>query len=361
MAGIPLRVSPSWFLVAALLTVLFAPVVEDNVPGVGGWSYAVAAAFAVLLYASVLVHELGHALVARAFGLPVRQITLHLLGGFTEIEQESRKPSEELLIAAAGPALSLAIGFGALPLLIPLEPRTVSYVLVLQLAAANLLVGVFNLLPGLPLDGGRVLRAVVWGATGRPLTGTRVAAHVGRVMAAGVLALPFLLAWWEGGTPTVFGVIWAGLLAVFIWGGASQALRSAQLRERLPGLHARTLTRRALPVHGEVPVAEALRRARAAQAAALVVTDSDDRPLGLVSEAAVNAVPEERRPWVSIGTLSRRIEPALVLRADLSGDRLVDALRAHPASEYLVVDEHGNVFGVLAAADVERALVGAPR
>ena len=109
---------------------------------------------------------------------------LHLLGGFTEIEQESRKPGQELLIAAAGPALSLVLGLGALLLLIPFEPRTVSHVLVLQLAAANLLVGVFNLLPGLPLDGGRVLRAIVWGATGKPLTGTRVAAHVGRVMGA---------------------------------------------------------------------------------------------------------------------------------------------------------------------------------
>jgi Zn-dependent protease len=361
IAGIPLRVSPSWFLVAALLTVIFAPVVEDYVPELGAWSYAVAAAFAVLLYASVLVHELGHALVARAYGLPVRRITLHLLGGFTEIEQESRKPSQELLIAAAGPTLSLAIGLGALPLLVPLEPRTVSYVLVLQLAYANLLVGVFNLLPGLPLDGGRVLRALVWGATGKPLTGTRVAAHVGRAMAAVVLALPFLLAWLSGGSPTVFGVVWAGLLAVFIWGGATQALRSAEVRERLPSLQARALTRRALPVQGQVPVAEALRRARAAAATALVVTDTEDRPLGLVNEAAVNAVPEDRRPWVGIGTLARRIEPSLVVPIHLSGDQLVATLRAHPASEYLVVDERGDVYGVLATADVERALVGAPR
>lgn len=357
--GIPVAVSPTWFLVAGLITYAFAPGIAARVPGLGGWSYVVAFAFAVLLYLSVLLHELSHSLLALRFGLPVRRITLHLLGGVSEIEGEPPTPGRDFLVAIAGPLVSLAVGGVGYLLTQALPPETVAYVLVGELTIANLLVGVFNLLPGLPLDGGRCVQAVVWKLTGDRLRGLRAAAWAGRVVAAVVLVVPFLLARWRGFTPDIVDFLWGALLASFIWAGATQALAVAKVRERLPTLSARTLTRRALPVAPGLPLSEALRRAIEAGAQALVVVDGDGRPVGLVNDAAVVATPEHRRPWVEVGTLARRIEPGLVLRSDLTGEDLVRAMGASPSPEYLVVDPAGLVYGVLMTEDVERAFAGA--
>ncbi|KWX09272.1 hypothetical protein TR74_10570, partial [Carbonactinospora thermoautotrophica] len=129
------------------------------------------------------------------------------------------------------------------------------------------------------------------------------------------------------------------------------------IRERLPLLRARTLTRRALPVSADLPLSEALRRAGEVGANAFVVVDHEDKPVAVVSGAAVAAVPPQRRPWVQVGHLARTLEPGMIISAELSGERLIAALRAVPATEYLVVEPTGEVFGVLAAADVERAFV----
>src|SRR5215470_20012143 len=164
--GIPVFISPYWFLVAGVLVVLYSNsgalpgTVQDSVP-----RYLVAVAFVVLLYLSVLIHELSHSLVARGFRLPVRRILLYPLGGFSEIEREPPTPGQEFLVSAAGPFISLvlaAVGFG---LARAFHPSGVPGVLLGQLVIANLLVGVFNMLPGLPLDGGRMLRAGVWKLT----------------------------------------------------------------------------------------------------------------------------------------------------------------------------------------------------
>jgi CBS domain-containing protein len=151
-------------------------------------------------------------------------------------------------------------------------------------------------------------------------------------------------------------VIWGGLLGAFIWVGSSLAIVQGGVQQRLPGVSARSLTRRAIPVTVDLPLGEALRRAEAAGARGLVVVDSGGTPVGLVAEEAVRSVPVERRAWVSVGDLSRRLEPALTLQAELDGQQLVEAITASPASEYLVVEANGDVYGMLAAADVERAL-----
>ena len=157
--GIPVYISPYWFLIAGVFILLYSNSLQQAVHG--NLRYLVAAVFVVLLYASVLVHELSHCVVALAFGLPVRRVLLYPLGGFSEIEKEAPTPAREFLVAAAGPAISLvlaAVGYG----LSKLVPYGTAHVLVTQLMWANLLVGLFNLLPGLPLDGGRMLRAGIW-------------------------------------------------------------------------------------------------------------------------------------------------------------------------------------------------------
>lgn len=354
--GVPVYVTPTWFLVAALITVGFAPVVEDHVVGIGQWKYAVSLTFAVLLYLSVLIHELSHTVVALRFGLPVRRISLYLLGGVSEIEKPAPTPGKDAAIAVAGPLVSLLLGGIAYVVSRQLDQLTVGWLLAQALMGSNLIVGAFNLLPGLPLDGGRVLSAAVWKVTAKRESGTVVAAWAGRVVAVVVLVSPILLSIRSGIDPGLTDLVWGALLASFIWMGASQSLAAAQVQRKIPTLSARALTRRAIPVPFDTPLAEALRRLAESGARGLVVVSADGTPVGIVNEAAVRATPEARRPWVPVGDLSRRIHPDHVVAASLAGEDLVRALTRLPATEYLVVEANGDIYGVLASADVERAV-----
>jgi Zn-dependent protease len=354
--GVPVYVTPTWFIVAALITIGFAPTVENQVLGIGEARYAVSLTFAILLYVSVLIHELSHTLVALHYGLPVRRISLYLLGGVSEIEKPAPTPGQEAGIAVAGPLVSLLLGGGAYGLMQVLEHGTVARVLAFALMSSNLVVGIFNLLPGLPLDGGRVLSAGVWKITAARETGAVVAAWCGRGVAVVVLVLPLLLSRQAGRNPDLVDIVWGALLASFIWTGATQALAAAQIQRKIPALSARALTRRAIPVPFDTPLSEALRRLAESGARGLVVVSADGTPVGIVNEAAVKATPENRRPWVPVGDLSRRIEPDHVVAASLAGEDLVRALTRLPATEYLVVEANGEIYGVLASADVERAV-----
>jgi Zn-dependent protease/CBS domain-containing protein len=349
--GIPVYISPYWFVVAAIFIVFYA---NDLAPTLhGATRYVVAAAFFVLLYLSVLVHELSHSVVARAFGLPVRRILLYPLGGFSEIEREPQTPGREFLVSAAGPALSIVLGAAGYGLRQVISPDSITGSLVFELMWANFWVGGFNLLPGLPLDGGRMLRAVIWKVTGRPASSTIAAAWAGRAIAVALIPITFLLF-----RRDAYLAVWAAIIAIFMWTGATHAIKVTRLRERLPSLQARKLARKAVSVGADTPLAEAIRRADESQARAVVVVDHDDKPIAIVNETAVMATPPQRRPWIEAGSLARTLEPNMVLPADLSGMALLDAIRRAPASEYLLVEPSGQVYGVLAARDVDHAFAG---
>lgn len=354
--GVPIYVAPTWFLVAALITWYFAGTVERTVPELGPWRYAVSLSFAVLLYASVLIHELSHTVVALRAGLPVRRISLYLLGGVSEIEKSAPRPGVEAAIAVAGPAVSLLLG--GLGLLVGsfLEGGTVAYLLVAALMWSNFVVGIFNLLPGLPLDGGRVLSAAVWKVTGRPYTGAIVASWAGRVLAVLVFALPLLRAATADASPNIVDLVWGALLASFIWVGATQSLHIAKLQRRIPSLSARNLTRPALLVQADMPLAEALRQAGEAQLGAVVVVNAEGEPIAVVNGAAVSATPQERHPWVPVRDVARQLEAANIVSSELVGEDLINALTSLPAQEYVVMDPHGRLVGVLVTRDVERAV-----
>ncbi|MGW7368575.1 site-2 protease family protein [Streptomyces sp. NPDC054841] len=366
--GVPVYVAPSWFLVAALITWVFGGQLDRALPGLGAARYLVALFFAVAFYASVLVHELAHTVVALRYQLPVRRIQLQFFGGVSEIEKESETPGREFVLAFVGPLLSLVLAGVFYLGMYVVEPGTVPRVLLAGLMISNLIVAAFNLLPGLPLDGGRMLRAVVWKITGKPMSGTVAAAWVGRALAVAVLVgLPLLThtgtlgnpAKELGGMDTVTDALLAAILAAIIWTGAGNSLRMARLREHLPELRARTLTRRAVPVESGTPLSEALRRANEAGARALVVVDGHGDPTALVRESAIVGVPEHRRPWVAVSGLAQELTDGMRVPAELAGEALLDRLRATPASEYLVVEETGEIYGVLSTADVERAFVQA--
>jgi Zn-dependent protease/CBS domain-containing protein len=359
IAGVPIFLASSWFIYAAIITLVFAPAVESRAPNLGNGKYVVAALFAVFLCVSVLIHELGHALTAKAYGLGVRRITLSLLGGMTEMNAEEKSPGQQAVVSGAGPLLSLLLGVGGLWVSHGLREGTVPQLLALAVGGSNLLVGVFNLLPGLPLDGGQLLRAALWKITGSWHRGTVAAAWAGRGLAVLVAVAPLVYEGARHESLDTFDLLWAWFIAFFVWGGASASLQGAQVRQRIPGLTARGLARRALAVPATMPIAEAVRRVAEAGARAAVVVDVDDKPVAIVSEAAVSATPPERRPWVTAGEVSRRLDPALVLTWDLTGEALLSAMAGNPASEYLVVDSDGRPYGVLSSADVERAFAAA--
>jgi Zn-dependent protease len=350
-------VSPYLVLVAAVLVALYGGA-EARPPGsLHGpvARYGVAAAFVVLLYVSVLLHELSHSVVAKAFKLPVKRIVLYPLGGFSVIEPEPPTPGQEFLVSIAGPAMSLVIagvGYAADRLV---HSTGVVHAILDLVVFSNLLVAIFNMLPGLPLDGGRVLRAGLWKLTGDAGSATVMAAWAGRILAIALVLAPMTVS--ALGDFSIAGPygLWLIVVAIFMWMGAGQALRSAKIRERLPSLQARALARRAIPVQSSLPLAEAMRRADLAQARALVVVDHDAKPIAIVNEGAVMATPEQRRPWVDAGSLARTLDDGMILPADLSGMDLIEAVSKVPASEYLLVEPSGQVYGVLARSDLDLA------
>jgi Zn-dependent protease len=353
IAGSDVLVSSSWFLVAGLIAFIMAPRVDQLAPGLGPAKYLAGFAFAIILYLSILLHEVSHAVVARHYGYPVRSITLHFLGGMTAVDGEARKPRQEFWIAVVGPLTSLAVGGVALALWF-LRPEGLLLMAVEGLAGANLLVGVLNLVPGLPLDGGRVLKSAVWKLTGDQHRGTIAAGWGGRVAAGLVLLWPLAQSSMLDTTPDLLDFVLAFIVATFLWSGATAAIASARVRRRLPQLVARDLARRALAVPEDLPLSEALRRAKEADAGGIITVTGTGMPVGMASEAAIAATPEDRRPWVATSTVSRTIE-GLRLPIDIEGEALVEAITRTPATEYLLVEADGTVYGVLSTADVDLA------
>jgi Zn-dependent protease len=354
IAGFDVLISSSWFVVAGLIAVIMAPRVEQVQPGLGGWKYVAGLTFAVVLYLSVLLHEASHALMARRQGFAVHSITLHFLGGMTAIEGEARTPRQEFLIAVVGPLTSLAVGAGAVALWF-VTPDGLLLLAVEGLAAANVLVGVLNLVPGLPLDGGRVLKAFVWRLSGSVHAGTIAAGWGGRVTAIAALCWPLAMEPLFGERADLLDYVLSAVIAAFLWSGATAAMAAARMRRRFPALVARNLARRTLAVPDDLPLSEAVRRAREAQAGSIVTVTSAGRPVGVVNEQALLAVPDDRRPWVSVSTVARNLHEGLSLPATITGEDLVRAISRTPAHEYLLIEEDGTIFGVLATADVDRA------
>jgi Zn-dependent protease len=354
IAGSDVLVSSSWFLIAGLIAVITAPAINRAEPGLGDLKYVAGLALAVLLYLSVLAHEASHALVARHFGLPVSHITLQFFGGMTSIDREPDSPKQEFWISVVGPLSSL--GVAAVSYLAYLVvPDGLIGLAFSGLAWTNLFVGIVNLVPGLPLDGGRILKAAVWGVSGDTYRGSIVAAWGGRVVALLAIGWPLLTAKVLGGQPTVVDFLFAGVISMFLWSGATAALESARIRSRLPHLVARDLARRTLTVPGELPLAEAVRRAQEAQAGSIVTVTAGGVPVGVVNEAALLSVPAERRPWVPTSSVTRTLDEGLRLPAGIGGEDLIRAISSRPAGEYLLLDPDGSIFGVLTTADVDRA------
>jgi Zn-dependent protease len=352
--GVPLYLSASWLLVLAFVTIAFADIFRRTVEGATGPTpYLLAAAYAVLSALCVLIHELGHVVAALSMGLRVRRVFVHLLGGVSEIEPEPEKASQEIIISAAGPVASAAIAgvawFGAT---ISPDHSAIGVELAI-LAWSNLAIAVFNALPGLPLDGGRVLRATVWAFSKSRVRGTIAAAWGGRVVAVAVAASGLLV---TDGRWQITSVIFTAGLGAFLWFAAGQSITAARLSALLPTVAVRDLVRPAIFLPADTPVAEALRRLWSQGARAIVVIDSTDVPRAIVTEALVNQVSDADRAWTILAEVADPIGASPVLDLDLSGRGLLELTAQRPSADYLVVAE-GRVVGVLSATDLRDALM----
>ncbi len=352
--GVPVYFAPSWIAIAAAVTVLYSALLRSAAHGVSVWaSYLAAFGFALALGLCVLAHEAGHTAVSLALGHPVRRIRIYLLGGVSELEGEIERPRDELLVAVSGPLVSAALAALTGMALLFVSSGTLPYAVLALLTWSNVAVAVFNLLPGLPLDGGRALRAVVWGTSHSARTGTVVAAWTGRVLGVVLILAPWF---WLATTWGPGAVLIAVASGVFILLGATRALSGLAVLERLAGLRVTDLLRSGVLVPADTSVAEAIRRARASSARGIVIVDAAGRPRAIVEENRVRDTPVERQPWTPVSAVARSLEPGLLLPSTLAGTALLEAVQAAPAGEYLVVAPDGRPAGILSAADLATAL-----
>ncbi|TCP50868.1 Zn-dependent protease [Tamaricihabitans halophyticus] len=352
VSGVPVLLAPSWWIGSLVVTVLYAPLVGRLLPEASSTlSWTLSATFAVLLGLSVLAHELGHCVVALRLGLPVRRLRLFLLGGIAEIGRTPKRPGHEGLVAVAGPAVSAvlaAIGTGLL-LIVPLEGAL--WLLVLEFAVANIAVTVFNMLPGLPLDGGRLLRAGVWALTGKRAQGTRAAVVGGAAVAV------VLLGWALWGVATGSPDRWLRLgvcvlTAWFVVMGASGELSAEQRRGVSDNLRVGDVVRPVLQLPAESPVADAL---SASAGRGVVLVRADGVAAGLLDQARAERLAEVS-PLAPAEQAAEAIRPETVLLDSESGEDVVERVQEVAAWQFLVVDENGRPAGVLRREDLRAAL-----
>jgi Zn-dependent protease len=353
--GIPLYLNASMLVLATLVTVVYGNYVraELGLPAPAG--YAVGFGFVVCLLGSVLLHELGHALTARHYGIGIRGITLELLGGWTEMDRDAPNPRVDALVSLAGPAVSLVIGGIGAAAAVLLPDRTVADQVAFQLAASNIIVAIFNVLPGLPLDGGRALRAGVWAVIKDRNRATEVAGWAGRGIA--LVTASVVLTLYRLNLLTLFGLAFVLLVVFTLWQGAGQSIRLARMTRRFPLVDLNQLARPVFSVPSGTPLGEAQRRAAedGRTRLALAVADSSGRIIALVDPVGADRVPVERRPWVAVDSVARGVGAMPAMSLSLTGEQVVRAVQAHPGAQYLVTAGE-DVVGVLYVADLATVL-----
>ncbi|HMA47503.1 MAG TPA: site-2 protease family protein [Frankiaceae bacterium] len=358
IAGV--RVGVNWTVLAIFALLVYglgAGRFPDVYPDRPAWAYAVAALVAgVVFFASLLAHEIAHAVVAKRFGLEVEGITLWLLGGVARIRGASPSPGAELRIAGVGPLVSalLAIGFGVVAFLLDLVGVTGLPLGVLAwLAGINLLLALFNVLPAAPLDGGRLLRAWLWRRHGDRLRATVTASRAGRTLGYVLVALGLLEFLLGGG----FGGLWLALIGVFLVSAASAEEQQATLRGALTGLRARdVMSPDPTVVPEDVTVDVFLDRyVFAHRYSTFPVVDALGRPTGLVTLNRVKHVPAGQRPMVRLRDIACPLAEVPTIDPDDPVDDLLSRLTTCADGRSLVV-RHGALVGIISPSDLSRAM-----
>lgn len=355
VGGIPVVLAPSWVLVAAILVTLYFPLVRQMVPTLGlGAVVLTTLAFVVMLFASVLVHELAHGLTGQRLGARPREYVLTFWGGHTSFVTDLPGPGSSAVVSAAGPLANAALALAAWGALVTLDPVGPGWVILWGAMVSNGLVAGFNLLPGLPLDGGQILEAAVWAVTGDRARGTVVAAWAGRVVVIAVLLWVLGRPILAGRQPDLSTGIWMILLGAFMWSGTGQALRNAQARRAAAGVDLRALAVPTLVVDEATSLAQV--EAGLGGRPAAVVLLRDGRPTGLLDPAALREVPYPDRATTPVRAVARRLAPEQVVTA-LTGPAAVAAVSvAQRHGPVVVLHDGATVLGVVEVAAVVRAV-----
>ena len=361
--GIPLRIHPSWFVILALATLGFQQqygqqaLLGPGVPGSEPLSWLLALATALLLFVSVLLHELGHSFAAIAQGVKVRSITLFLLGGVASIERESTTARGALIVAAAGPLVSLLLAagligasHGATHLSPPLGA------MVSQLGELNLVLGLFNLLPGLPLDGGLILKALVWQWTGSQRRGVQVATASGLLLSLVAIGLGTVVLLRSGSV----GGLWLILLGWFGFGAARNQTQSQALQAVLRDLKVRDGARRRYRVLDPSTSLRQLSRLRLADPEGLadwLLVCEGGRWRGQIDDAPLQTLPVQRWDEERIGDHLRPLADLPSIRDDAPLWQAVLQLEAARPPRLLVLSAAGLPCGTIERPELAEAVL----
>ncbi|MFP4297015.1 MAG: site-2 protease family protein [Spirulinaceae cyanobacterium] len=350
--GIPFYINPSWFLVLGLVTLSFGGSIAATFPALGmGLPWLLGFISALLLFASVLAHELGHSFVAITQGIDVKSITLFIFGGLAMLDKESETPEQSLLVAIAGPAVSLLLFglFTALGLSLPLAGPMAA--IVGLLAQINLVLALFNLIPGLPLDGGNILKSIVWKVTGNPNTGLLFASRAGQVLgwvgiAIGLLGVLGI---------TQIGSFWTLLIGFFVLQNAGRYAQTARVQDKLDHYTAADAINPNNPVVSEdLTIREFVNNYVIGQDARneFIVTNTEGQLLGVIDVNDLKTVATSLWTERSISDLIKPIQADMEINANLSLLKVVKMLEAKPEQKLLVTSENGVVLGFLEKASI---------
>ena len=351
--GLEIKINPSWVFIALLLAwslgAGYFPSVHEGLPRATYWAMSILAVAGI--FASIVVHEIAHSLVARAYGIPMRGITLHMFGGAAEMEAEPTSPKAEFLMAIAGPAVSLALAaiLGGLVALVHPAPEAAGTIVVRYLAMLNLVLGIFNLLPAFPLDGGRVLRAAVWGYTGDLARATRIAAQIGMALGMAVAFLGFF----QILTGNLGGGLWTVLIGFFIRSAAATTRLDLEARRMLTGRPVeRFMTADPVTVPVDMSLATFVETVvYRTRHDTYPVVDGSGRPRGLVAVGDLHKI--EREAWAHTSVLeimTPLAEDAVVTPGD-DAVAALDRMRTANQSRLLVVAD-GRLVGLLTLKDL---------
>ncbi|ERN42739.1 Zn-dependent protease [Rubidibacter lacunae KORDI 51-2] len=352
--GIPFYVDPSWFLILGLVTWTYGSILDasSGLPGVLPWLLGLVSA--LLLFASVLAHELGHSLVAMRQGIGVRSITLFIFGGLASLEKESDSPGNAFWVAIAGPAVSfLLCGLLLCAMLFTEVSGALSQVIEL-LASINFVLGTFNLIPGLPLDGGNILKSLIWKITGNPYSGIRIASRVGQAIgwlgiAVGALSVLRI---------TQFGSFWMLLIGLFLLQNAGRSAQSATIQERLDGLTAADAVTSDSPVVSDrISLREFANDFVIGKSKwrRFLVADAEGFFVGTLNVDDLRGVPTSNWPSVPVRELTQPYAEKTV-RSDLPLLQAIVMLEEQSQTQLPVVRENGILVGLLEKAAIAQLL-----
>jgi len=332
--GFPIKVNPSWVLLFLLVVYslssrhgLFRQWLEGESVAAGTY-WALGIAGAVGLFASLILHELAHSVVARYTGMPVRGITLFIFGGVSEMGAEPPTAGAEFFMAVVGPLCSLLVGAACLALWLVgervLELPAVANVLFRYLGTVNLLLAAFNSLPAFPLDGGRVVRSVLWGLTGSLRTATSIAAGLGSGFGLVMIVGGVLLVFWGA----IISGIWFMFLGFFLRQAAASSFEQVRLRETLGGeLVGRFMTTDPVTVHPELTLRQFVEQyVLPYHFAVFPVVDESGRLIGMVNARAPARVAQGDWDTATVRTLMQEVPGDVRIGPDTDA---VEALRGH--------------------------------